>query len=79
MHPVAILRAVFCTICSLSMFVSDALGDHMVEAYSSTGLVMALYVASMVSLCLPHLVEVRTFSMLIVLLWLLLGLCVCCR
>ena len=38
----------------------------MVEAYSSTGLVMALYVASMVSLCLPHLVEVRTLSMLIV-------------
>ena len=35
-HPVAILRAVFCTICSLSMFVSDALGDHMVEEYSST-------------------------------------------
>ena len=66
-HPVAILRAVFCTICSLSMFVSDALGDQMVEAYSSTGLVMALYVASMVSLCLPHLVEVRTLSMLIVL------------
>ena len=31
LHPVAILRAVFCTICSLSMFVSDALGDHMVE------------------------------------------------
>ena len=53
MHPVAILRAVFCTICSLSMFVSDALGDHMVEAYSSTGLVMALYVASMVSLFSP--------------------------
>ena len=66
-HPVAILRAVFCTICSLSMFVSDALGDNMVEAYSSTGLVMALYVASMASLRLPHLVEVRTLSMLIVL------------
>ena len=47
------------------MFVSDALGDHMVESYSSTCLVMALYVASMVSLCLPHLVAVRT--MLIVL------------
>ena len=61
-HPVAILRAVFCTICSLSMFVSDALGDHRVKAYSSTGLVMASYVASMVSLCLPHLVEVRTFE-----------------
>ena len=28
---------------------------------------MALYVASMVSLCLLHLVEVRTLSMLIVL------------
>ena len=39
----------------------------MVEAYSSTGLVMALYVASMVSLCLPHFVVVRTLSMLIVL------------
>ena len=39
----------------------------MVKAYLSTGLVMALYVASMVSLCLPHLVEVRTLSMLIVL------------
>ena len=57
-HPAAIPRAVSCTICSLSLFVSDALGDHMVEAYSSTGLVMALYVASMVSLCLPYLVEV---------------------
>ena len=51
-HPVAILGAVFCSICSLSKLVSDALGDHIVEAYSSTGLVMALYVASMVSLCL---------------------------
>ena len=36
-HPVAILKAVFCIICSLSMSVSDALGHHMVEAYSSTG------------------------------------------
>ena len=39
----------------------------MVEAYSSTDLVIALYVASMVSLCLPHVVEVITSSMLIVL------------
>ena len=30
-HPVAILGAVFCVICSLLMFVSDASGDHMVE------------------------------------------------
>ena len=29
-HPVAILSAVFCVICSLLMFVSDASGDHMV-------------------------------------------------
>ena len=64
---VAILRGVFYIICSLSMLVSDVLGDHMVEAYSSTCLVMALYVACMVSLCLPYFVEVRTLSMLIVL------------
>ena len=43
------------------------LGDHVADAYSSTGLVMALYVASMVSLCLPHFVEVRTLSMFFVL------------
>ena len=61
-HPVAILSAVFSIICSLSMLVSDALGDQMVETYSSTRLVMALYVASMVSLFLPHFVEVRTFE-----------------
>ena len=44
-HPVAILSAVFCVICSLLMFVSDASGAHMVETYSSMGLVMTLYVA----------------------------------
>ena len=49
MHPVAILSAVFCIIYSLSMLVSEAVGDQMVEAYSGTGIVMALYVASMVS------------------------------
>ena len=27
-HPVTILSAVFCVICSLLMFVSDASGDH---------------------------------------------------
>ena len=34
-HPVAILSAVFCVICSLLMFVSDASGDHMVFGYGS--------------------------------------------
>ena len=50
-HPVAILSAVFCVICSLLMFVSDVSGDHMVETYSSVGLVMALYVVSIFSFC----------------------------
>ena len=53
-HPVSILSAVFCVICSLLMFVSDAIGDHMVETYSSMGLVIALYVvdASAFSICI---------------------------
>ena len=41
-HLVAILNAVFCVICSLLMFVCKASGDHMVETYSSMGLVTAL-------------------------------------
>ena len=45
------------------MLVLDVMGDHMVEAYSSMGLVMALYVQSIVSLCLPHLVDERTLRM----------------
>ena len=38
-HPVAILIAVFCVICSLLMFVSDASGDHMVEHQTDTACV----------------------------------------
>ena len=53
MHPVSIPSAVFCVICSLLMFVSDAIGDHMVETYSSMGLVMALYFARIVSFLPP--------------------------
>ena len=41
------------------MFVSDASSDHMVETYSSMGLVMALYVAIIVSFCFPHVVDVN--------------------
>ena len=37
------------------MFVSDASDDHMVETNSSMGLVMALYVASIVSFYTPML------------------------
>ena len=36
-HPVAILSVVFCVICSLLMFVSDAIDNHMVEVPYSVG------------------------------------------
>ena len=66
-HPVAILSAAFCVICSLLLLVSDASGDHMVETYSSMGLVMALYVVMIVSFCFPHVVDVSALSICIVL------------
>ena len=65
--PVAILCAAFCAICSLLKFVSDSSGDHMVETYSSMGLVMALYVAMIVSFCFPDVVDVSVLSIWIVL------------
>ena len=66
-HPVVILSAVLCVICSLLMFVSDASGDHMVKTYSSIGIVMALYVGMIVSFCFPHVVDVSVLSICIVL------------
>ena len=66
-HPVVILNAVFCVICGLLMFVSDASGDHIVETYSSMGLVMALYVARIVSFCFPHVGDASALSICIVL------------
>ena len=39
-HSVAFRSAVYCSICSLVMFMVDASGDHVVEVYSSIGLVM---------------------------------------
>ena len=62
-HPVVILSAVCCVICSLLMFVFDSSGDHMVETYSSMGLDMALYVAIIISFCFPHVVDVRHTSL----------------
>ena len=61
-HPVAVLSAAFCILCNLSMLVWDAVGDHMVEAYSRTGLTMALYVARSVSFCFPHDVALNAFK-----------------
>ena len=66
-HLVAILRAVFCTICSLSMLVSDALGDHMVEAYSEYVSGYGFVCCEYGFLVFAHFVEVGTLSMLIVL------------
>ena len=66
-HPVAIMSAVFCVICSLLMFVSEASDDHMVGTYWSMGLVMTLYVVLIVSFCFPYVVDVSALSICIVL------------
>ena len=44
-HPVTVLNAAFCMICSLLMLVEDAIGDHTEEAYSRVGLITALYIS----------------------------------
>ena len=56
--PVAILKAVFCIICSLFICVCDTMGDQIVHAYSKRGRLSALYVCIKVSFCFPQLVEV---------------------
>ena len=48
-------------------FLSDASGDHMVETFSSMGLVMALYVVRIVFFWSPHVVDVSALSICIVL------------
>ena len=63
-HPVAILSAVFCTICSLFILVLAAVGDQIVLAYSSVGRVIALYVVVIVSFCFPQFVDVSALSIL---------------
>ena len=40
-HPVGVLNAAFCIICSLLMLVEDAIGDHTEGAYSSAVLITA--------------------------------------
>ena len=61
-HPVAIRRALFCMVSSLFICVVEIIGDHTVLAYSICGLVIALYVATTVSLSFPHFVEVYELS-----------------
>ena len=41
-HAVAVLNAAFCMTCSVLIMVMDAIGDHMEEAYSRAGLIIAL-------------------------------------
>ena len=41
-HPVAVLNAAFCMVCSLLILVEDAIGDHTEEAYFRVGLITAL-------------------------------------
>ena len=61
-HLVLMLSVMSCVICSVFMFVVDASGDDIVEAYSSMGLVIVLYVTSTVSFCFPHVVKVSALS-----------------
>ena len=53
-QPVAILSAVFCMIWRDWRLVFDIRGDQVVLPYSKMGLVIALYVARIVSLSFPH-------------------------
>ena len=53
-HPVAECGAVFCADCSVFVFVSDMMANHMVLPYSSGVLVLALYVACLIiTFCVP--------------------------
>ena len=76
-HPVIVLSAVFCMVCSLFMLVSDVLGDHTVFAYSSVGSVIVLYVVSSVSFVFPQCAVVSAFSIFSVFLAFCSVFCVC--
>ena len=53
-HLVATRSAVFFTVCTLFVFVSDEIGDQIVPPYSNIVLVIAVYVLSSVFLEFPH-------------------------
>ena len=77
-QPVIVRSAVFCTICSLFVFVDERMGDHIVFEYSSTGRVIVLYVTNSVSFVLPQCVVVSFFSMFTVCLAFCAVLVMCC-
>ena len=76
-HPVIVLSALFCIVCSFLMFVSEVMGDQIVFAYSMTGRVIVLYVVASVSFVFPQCVVVRAFIMLIVCVARLCVFCMC--
>ena len=76
-HPVTVRSALFCVVCSFVMFVSEAMGDHTVFAYSMIGRVIVLYVVVSVSLFLPQCVVVRALSRFIVFVALVFMFCMC--
>ena len=76
-HPVIVRSALFCVVCSLEMFVSEAMGDHTVFAYSVIGRVIVLYVVVSVSLFLPQCVVVSALRRLIVCVVFLCVFCMC--
>lgn len=65
-HPVIARRALFCTVCSFDVLVSEMMGDHIVLACSMMGRVIALYVVASVSLVFPQCVVVSALIRLIV-------------
>lgn len=65
-QPVAVRSAVFCIVCSVLMFVFDAMGDQTVLPNSRIGRVIVLYVVMIVSFCFPQCVDVSVLSMLVV-------------
>ena len=65
-YPVMVLRALVCVVWSLVMFVSEAMGDHTVLAYSIIGRVIVLYVVDSASAFLPQCVVVSALSRLTV-------------
>ena len=65
-HPVMVLSAWFCIICSVEMFVSDVMGDQIVFGYSMIGRAIVSYTAVSVSLAFPQRVNRSDLSIFIV-------------
>ena len=78
-HPVAICKAVFWMVFSFLMLVFDMIGLHMVFAYFKMECVIALYVETINSFCLPYLVKKSAFRMLGICFALVMVTLICCE